>query len=113
MELNGIIESKVDPRGMGYSITVNKNKFEEFAGTKKLGASKIKSDKILEDFGLYGPSRLELFATIHFIFKDLCKKHRGASLKNRVVDIVKEMKPKYSASQIRESYDKLRELGYI
>ncbi|HEY0087932.1 MAG TPA: hypothetical protein VGB37_03755 [Candidatus Lokiarchaeia archaeon] len=117
MELNGLINSSVDPKGMGYSIHLNEEVAQKYIEQSRqiIDKNSDKIARILSDFGRFKPKFLELYATIHFVYQDLrsINVEMNASIKDNVIDIVKKMKPKFTSAQISKSYDKLLELEYI
>ena len=115
MKSFGLIEIGSDPQRTGYSIEVNDKVAEESIREAQefIKTNKPKIDKVLELFGDYAPSGLELASTIHFVYKNNKSKQPKAQLRRIVVEKVKRLKPKFTVSQIKEQYDYLTEKNII
>jgi len=115
MELNRIVNSSIDPKGMGYSIALDNVKGSNLIkeGNIIIQRNRAIINRVMHDFGLFGPPKLELFATVHFIHKYISQKEGSSRIKEKVIKIVKKMKPKFSKTQIREQFEKLKNLGYL
>lgn len=84
-------------------IEANKSLIEKFESAIR---------DVLDKFGLKSSSKLELLATIHFISRSLHDKGEAVS-KNRVVELTKKEKPKFTEAEINSSYDELVTSGFI
>lgn len=115
MKIFHLIDISSDPVGSGYSIEVNKEKVQESQrlAQRFIKANKPNIDTVLEIFGDYAPSGLELASTIHFVYKNNKSKQPKAQLRRIVVEKVKRLKPKFTVSQIKEQYDYLTEKNII
>jgi len=115
MEFNQLIITSSDPKDRGYSIHLNEKEAEELIRecSSLISDNQDKIDKVLEDFGRYKPSHLELEATIHFIHKDLRLQGKESDIRQKVINLTKKMKPKFNQSVISDGYDRLEELKYI
>ena len=115
MELNNLISTSSDPKGRGYEIHLNEEEAKELIEgcSSFLKTNQKVIARVLRDFGKFKPSPLGLYATIHFVYKDIKEQNCKSDIKGKVVNIVKKMKPKFQLSFISESYDELVELNYI
>ncbi len=115
MELNGLINSSVDPKGMGYSIHLNEIVAQKYIEQSQqvIDRNSNKITRILSDFGRFKPLFLELYTTIHFVYQDFKAVNVNGNIKKNVVNVVKKMKPKFTLAQISDSYDKLLKLEYL
>ncbi|MCK4427222.1 MAG: hypothetical protein KAW16_01915 [candidate division Zixibacteria bacterium] len=115
MKSFSLIDIGADPARTGYSIEVNDKVAKESIREAQefIKTNKPKIDKVLELFGDYTPSGLELASTIHFVYKNNKSKQPKAQLRRIVVEKVKRLKPKFTVSQIKEQYDYLTEKNII
>lgn len=117
MQAEEVLQSGLDPKGMGYSISVNKvnarTLFEKTKLPNSLKDIKKKINSILEGLPGYGPPKLELLSAIHFVFKNIRRESDSSRIKTKVIRAVKKMKPKFSFEQINELYYRLEEMGYL
>ena len=111
----GLINIGDDPPGAGYSIQVNEdaaNESMQEAG-EFIESNKPKIDQLLELFGEYTPSELELTSTIHFVWKNNKNGGTETQLREVVVKKVGKLKPKFSQEEIERKYDYLVEQRMI
>nr|WP_320049416.1 hypothetical protein [uncultured Desulfuromonas sp.] len=72
-----------------------------------LSANKAEIDEIINRFGKRQAKELELSATLVFVQKS------GITNEDELLSRVKELKPKFTESEIRESLDELRKWKYL
>ena len=100
----GYVNIKPDPDGFGYRVTPSEMKsiklYKECDISKYANAESI--DKAISALGKLDTPDLELYATIHFV--GLVKSELS---KEETVELVHRLKPKFSVSYVRDSYERL------
>ena len=111
MKSFGLIAIGSDPKRTGYTIEVNDKVAEESIREAQefIKTNKSQIDEVLELFGDYTPSELELASTIHFVWQNNKNLEPEARLRSVVVEKVKKLKPKFTKEQIEQEYDFLTE----
>jgi uncharacterized protein YwgA len=104
-----LIDIGSDPQRTGYNIKVNKETEQESIQLAQdfIDMNRSKINKVLELFGDYTPSKLELASTIHFVYKNNKINQTKTQLKSIVVEKVKKLKPKFTERQIEQEYNHL------
>lgn len=110
----GYIDIDPDPNGFGYHVTP----VEEMEGTSWQGYEMSDDpevhvltdgiDNAIDILGRLDTPQIELYATIHLI-----NGLRGNSSKEKTVQTVKRLKPKFSMEHIENSYQTLRNANLI
>ena len=109
MKSFGLIDIGSDPQRTGYCIEVNKKTTQESIQVAQefIGMNRSKINKVLELFGDYTPSKLELASTIHFVWNNNKRSQPKTQLKAIVIEKVKKLKPKFTQKEIEGEYDYL------
>ena len=115
MKIFGFIRIGSDPKRTGYNIEVDKENSEECMQPAQgfISANRSKIKQVLELFGDYTPSGLELASTIHFVDSNVRRSKAKVPLRRIVVERVRELKPKFTQKTIQKQYDFLKEEGII
>lgn len=77
-----------------------------------LSQSEIGINRVIEDFGNYSAKDLELRSTIIFVNRDLKNSSQPTS-NAKVINLVQEIKPYFSKSDIEVALSELEKKGYI
>ena len=106
----GIIDIKPDPDGFGYHVTPIAESasswLQEYDISEDPNIAQI--DETIRVLGSIETSKLELYATIHFI-----DRKEGEQSKDQTLKIVKRLKPKFTDTEIEHAYQTLRETSLI
>ncbi len=68
--------------------------------------------RLLDNFGSFSATELELRSTIVYVDRDLQVRHSRSS-EEEIVDLVKEIKPKFSPEEIQLAVEELEKKGFI
>ena len=96
----GYIEVSHDPHGYGYHITPASEK--QLPWDSELAKYRGEMTKAIDGLSVLDASNLELLATVHFV-QHLLKEPS----KEKVLDNVSRLKPKFSRDIIQAAYDQL------
>ena len=96
----GHIEVNVDAQGYGYHITPASD--EMLPWDSEIGKHREEILKAIAALGALDASRLELFATVHFV-----QQLQDKPSKKMVLDTVSRLKPKFDMQIIEFAYDQL------
>lgn len=100
LKAGGYISITPDDQGYGFHIKAEEQPEKEWGSLPKEMLERVA--QIVTLFQEYDSSALELRATIHFVQKRLIAKP-----KEDVVSLVRELKPRFTDSQIGAAYDEL------
>ena len=107
LRLTGYVKVESDQQGYGFHITsFDDNPPEEWGQVIEPFGNSIKG--MLEEFGNRPVPELELAATIHFV-----KNLSPGIQKQRVIDKVRALKPKFGKDYVVKIYDELRDKGLL
>jgi uncharacterized protein len=119
MDSIGFVRVQADPMGYGYHITPGEHA-PDASDLAENNVSAIESELsfVLSNFGDCDASQIELKATIHYVHHLLSKGSNSPSLaskklKKKVVDAVRELKPKFAEDEIDRAHDELRDLKLL
>lgn len=107
LRLAGQVHVTPDSSGYGFQITIDASApDEEWRGS--VAPFNAKVSQILEDFGQWPITKLELAATIHFVERLL----RNAT-PTEVIEKTMALKPKFGEGYVISVYDELVHLGMV
>lgn len=92
----------------GEKAEIIKEKGAEFLNKKNV---KKAISNLINEFGNFGTKDLELRSTIIFVQRELMRQEKPS--KNKVKQIVKEIKPKFTDEEIYDAMDELEKKKYI
>ncbi len=106
----GLVDIQPDPNGFGFHVTPleegDRSWLIEYEAARQPEIKQI--DKVIEILGNIETPRLELYATIHFVFQG-----EGQNDKDQTLEIVKRLKPKFTDGQRESAYQHLKEVEFI
>lgn len=98
---------KADSTGYGYQIEKGECSEDFYDKDTNIAESyKNEIDFVLTNFSQCDTSEIELRATTHYVYKNQKKTERNTSKEN-VVNVVKQLKPRFTDEKIASTYDEL------
>jgi len=108
LETLKVIDIQPDKDGYGFHIRGGKFLGEVISeSSKKYEECIVTIEQVVEKFGGFAASQLELFATIHFVNKVLGDQGNNHS---PIIKCVSELKPKFTEQQIEDGIEELHDL---
>ncbi len=93
----------------GEKADILREKAIDFLGNEKVSAA---VDKLVREFGHFWAKDLELRSTIVYVVKDL-KRNKEKVTKEKLKKVIKNVKPRFSSTEIEKAINELLEKGFI